>query len=114
MSSIEARSELAGVNKTLPTIAWVLCVVGVWPVGLIIAYVDRGKTTELYSSHYRYLIRTVWIAMLFGFVSLLLSVVAIGLVTWFATVLWYLVRCVKGLVLLLRDEPISNPATWLV
>jgi uncharacterized membrane protein len=52
--------------------------------------------------------------MLFGFVSLLLSVVAIGFLTWFATVLWYLIRCVKGLVLLLRDEPVSNPDTWLV
>jgi hypothetical protein len=50
MSSIDARSEFAGANKTLPTIAWALCVVGAWPIGLIIAYVDRGKTTELYAS----------------------------------------------------------------
>ncbi|SIO66982.1 Uncharacterized membrane protein [Bradyrhizobium erythrophlei] len=114
MSSVEVRSELTGVNKTLPTIAWALCLVGAWPIGLIIAYVDRSKTTEVYASHYSYLIRTIWIGMLFGFVSLLLSVIAIGFFTWIATAIWYLVRCVKGLVLLVRDEPISNPGTWLV
>lgn len=112
MSTVEIKSP--DVNKALPTIGWVLCLTGLWPIGLVLAYVDRGKTNELYASHYLYLIRTVWIGMLFCFISLLLSVVAVGLLTLIATGIWYLIRCVKGLVLVLRDEPISNPSTWLV
>jgi uncharacterized membrane protein len=114
MSQLDVRADHTSANKTLPLIAWASCLLGGWPIGLIIAYVDRGKTTDLYATHYRYLIRTIWIGLLFGFVSLILSVVAIGLLTWIATLVWYLVRCVKGLVLLLREEPIANPGTWLV
>jgi hypothetical protein len=56
-----------------------------------------------------YLIRTNWIGMLFGLVGLLLNVIAIGILTWLVTAIWYLVRCVKGLVLLVRDEPMVLP-----
>jgi uncharacterized membrane protein len=112
MSTIEIKSS--NVNKTLPIIGWVCCLAGLWFIGLVLAYVDRGRTTELYASHYRYLIRTVWIGMLSCFISFLLSFIAIGFLTFVATGIWYVVRCVKGLVLVLRDEPISNPGTWLV
>ncbi len=112
MTSIEMNAR--NVNKTLPIVGWVSCLLGAWFIGLILAYVDRDKTNELYASHYRYLIRTVWIGMLFGFVSFLLSFIAIGLLTFVATAIWYMIRCVKGLVLALREEPISNPGTWLV
>jgi uncharacterized membrane protein len=112
MTSIEMNTR--NVNKTLPIVGWVSCLLGAWFIGLILAYVDRDKTNELCASHYRYLIRTVWIGMLFGFVSFLMSFIAIGLLTFVATAIWYTIRCVKGLVLALREEPISNPGTWLV
>lgn len=114
MSQLDVRANYVGANKTLPLIAWASCLLGGWPIGLIIAYVDRDKATDLTATHYRYLMRTIWIGLLFGFVSLLLSIVAIGFLTWIATLVWYLVRCVKGLVLLMRDEPIANPGTWWV
>jgi uncharacterized membrane protein len=101
-------------NKTLPIIAWATMILGFWPIGVIIAYVDRSKTTDTYSTHYRYLIRTFWIGVLYAVVSFLLSFVLVGLLVMFATALWYLIRCVKGIVLLMRDEPISNAGTWLV
>jgi uncharacterized membrane protein len=112
MSSVDIRS--ANANKTLPTIAWATCLFGMWPIGLIIAYVDLSNTNAVYASHYRYLIRTMWIGLLFLVISFLLSFVAIGLLTMIATSIWYLIRCVKGLVLVLREEPISDPGTWLV
>lgn len=112
MSSIEVNSR--GVNKALPVAAWICCLAGPWFIGLVLAYVDRDKTSELYASHYRYLIRTVWIGLLFCAVSFVLSFVLIGFLTFFATAIWYVVRCVKGLVLALREEPVLDPATWLV
>ena len=112
MTSVEMDTR--GTNKTLPIVGWIACLVGGWIIGLILAYVDRGKTNDLYASHYRYLIRTVWIGLLFCAISFVLSFVAIGLLTFFATSIWYLIRCVKGLVLAVREEPIANPGTWLV
>jgi uncharacterized membrane protein len=112
VTTIEIKSP--GVNKVLPTIGWVCCLIGAWFIGLVLAYVDRGKTSGVYVSHYRYLIRTVWIGILFFVISFLLSFVGIGLLTFIATGIWYVIRCVKGLVLALREEPIPNPGTWLV
>jgi uncharacterized membrane protein len=112
MTSVEMNSR--GTNKTLPIVGWVSCLLGGWIIGLILAYVDRSRTNGLYASHYQYLIRTVWIGLLFCAVSFVLSFVAIGLLTFAATSLWYMVRCVKGLVLAIREEPIANPGTWLV
>jgi uncharacterized membrane protein len=114
MSTIEIKEDLSDANKTLPAIAWGSCLIGMWPVGLVIAYIDRKKTSATYATHYRYLIRTIWIGLFFMIVSSVLSLILIGYITFFATAIWFLIRCVKGLVLVLRDEPIQKPTTWLI
>lgn len=126
------RIEFA--NKTLPIVAWV-AMLFMPLIGVILAYVDRSKTSEIYATHYRYLIRTFWIVLLLAVIggclsaiaaflsmlSVVLPVMALALVpmalapfAMIAVGIWYLVRCVKGLVLLSRDEPIQHPGTWFV
>ena len=108
-----ANSQIATDDKTLPMIAWI-AMVFMAPVGVIIAYIDRSKTNKTYATHYQYLIRTFWIGFLFMFISSIFSIVGIGLLMMAATGIWYLIRCVKGFVLLQRGEPITAPTTWLV
>ncbi len=114
MSSTEAQEQISSVNKTLPLIAWGSCLIGFWPVGLAVAYIDRGKATDLVASHYRYLIRTLWIGLLYGLICFVLSFALVGLFGFFVMSIWYLIRCVKGLVFLLRDQSIPNPGSWLI
>ncbi len=82
--------------------------------GLVIAYMNRGKAGGFVETHYTWLIRTFWISLLFSLVSALLIVVAIGFVGMIATAVWVLVRLVKGLQALGRNEPVANPLTWWI
>jgi uncharacterized membrane protein len=83
-------------------------------VGLVLAYINRGKAGGWIESHYTYLIRTFWIALLYGFVSVILMLVLVGVLLAFATAVWVIVRCVIGLQTIGRGEPIKNPTSWWI
>src|SRR5690606_8593675 len=53
-------------------------------VGLVIAYVNRGKAGGFVESHYTWQIRTFWIGLLYGVISFLLMFVVIGFLLAFA------------------------------
>lgn len=83
-------------------------------IGLVMAYVNRGKAGGWVETHYTWAIRTFWIALLGGFVSLLLMLVAIGFLLALAVAVWVIVRCVIGLQAVSRGEPIKNPESWWI
>ncbi|MET3615276.1 putative membrane protein [Rhizobium aquaticum] len=90
-------------------------VVGITPlVGLIFAYINRGKIGGIYDSHYTYAIRTFWIGVLYSLISIVLTFLVIGVVGFFATAIWSIVRCVIGLQKVSRGEAIENPQSWLI
>lgn len=105
-------------GDTVPKIVYVLYLAslinGVTAiVGVILAYVNAANAPEPIRSHYRFQIRTFWIGVLYGFVSFLLMFVLIGFLTGAFTVVWLIVRAVKGLQRLDRGEPYPNADTWL-
>ena len=83
-------------------------------VGIVIAYINRGKAGGWVETHYTWQIRTFWIGLLYSFVSVLLMIVGIGFVLMFAVAIWVIVRCVLGLQAANRDEPVRNPESWLI
>jgi uncharacterized membrane protein len=104
-------------------------------VGLVLAYINRGKAGGWVDTHYTYAIRTFWlsllyiliatvlvflligtfwIALLYGFVSVILMLVLVGVLLAFATAVWVIVRCVIGLQTIGRGEPIKNPTSWWI
>lgn len=83
-------------------------------VGIVIAYVNRGKAGGWVDTHYTWLIRTFWIGLLYAFVSAILAIVLIGFLMMAAVAVWVIVRCVLGLQAANREEPINNPESWLV
>lgn len=82
-------------------------------VGLVFAYVNRGKAPLWLQTHYTYLIRTFWIGLLYSLISLVLMMVAIGFLLGLAVAIWVIVRCVLGLQKVSRSEPVGNPESWL-
>ena len=82
-------------------------------VGVIMAYVNRGGSPEWVQTHYRLQIRTFWIGVLYGFISLITTFIVIGFLFALFTLVWWIVRCAKGLQRQSRGEPYDNPATWL-
>lgn len=90
-------------------------VVGITGIaGVIIAYINRGKAGGWLESHYTFLIRTFWIGLLYGFISVLLTFVLIGVLLALATAVWFIARCVIGLQAVGRGEPIKNPESWML
>ena len=83
-------------------------------VGIVIAYINRGKAGGWVETHYTWQIRTFWIGLLYSFVSVLLMIVGIGFLLVFAVAIWVIVRCVLGLQAANRDEPVKNPESWLI
>lgn len=83
-------------------------------VGVILAYMNRGKADAMAASHYTYLIRTFWIGLLYALVSALLMMVGIGFLLMIALFVWVVIRCIKGLQWVSRGEPVPNPETWLI
>ncbi len=89
-------------------------VVGVTAIiGVVIAYVNAGDAPEPLESHYRFQIRTFWIALLYGVVSFFLTFVVVGAIAFVFVAVWLIVRCAKGLRYLARNEPYPDAGTWL-
>jgi len=82
-------------------------------VGLVMAYVYQGQGQAWVQTHYRFQIRTFWILILASFVALLLTFVVIGLVLWPLILVWLVVRCVRGIMTVDKQQPYPNPASWL-
>jgi uncharacterized membrane protein len=82
-------------------------------VGVVFAYIYENDAKTFTRSHYQYLIRSFWLAVLYFTVAGLLVFLVIGLILLPICGIWWLIRLVKGLKSLLRNEPIQNPTTWL-
>ena len=90
-------------------------VIGFTPlIGVVIAYVYRGKGPAWLDAHYRYQIRTFWIGLLYAVIAMALTLVVIGVPLLIALAVWMIIRCVKGFKGLQEQRAPSNPTTWLV
>ena len=82
-------------------------------VGVIVAYVNRGDAPAWVQTHYRFQIRTFWIGVLYGVISIITMFILIGFLFALFTLVWWIVRCAKGLQRQSRGEAYDKPATWL-
>jgi len=82
-------------------------------VGLVTAYLQRGTTDQVCRSHFQFQISTFWIGLLYSVVGLLTIHFGIGALILIWWVIWTIVRCVKGLLLINQGEPIPDPNSWL-
>ncbi|WP_163649182.1 hypothetical protein [Modicisalibacter sp. 'Wilcox'] len=104
-------------DTTMPLVVYILLlagfVVGITPlIGVVIAYVYRGKGPAWRDAHYRYQIRTFWIGLLYSLVAVALSLLGIGLLAMIVLAAWLIVRCVKGMMALQERRPPARVTTW--
>ena len=83
-------------------------------VGLVLAYLNRGKTGDWTESHYTYLIRTFWIGLVYALVSMVLMFVFIGFLLMVAVAVWAIVRCAKGLIWASEGNSVPDPMTYWI
>jgi uncharacterized membrane protein len=82
-------------------------------IGLVIAYLQRRTKDQVAQSHFQFQISTFWIGLLYSVVGLLTIQFGIGALILIWWIVWTVVRCVKGLLLLNKGEPVPNPKSWL-
>ncbi len=83
-------------------------------VGLVFAYMNRDRADPWLQTHYTYAIRTFWIGLLYGFICFVLIWVLVGFVLALVVLVWFVIRCVRGLQAVTQEQPIADPQTWLV
>ena len=82
-------------------------------IGVVIAYIQANSANAPVKSHYIFQIRTFVIGFIYFLVGLLLLHLAVGALIILWALVWSLVRNVKGLLALNRNDPIANPKSWM-
>lgn len=100
--------------KLVYILYFISVVVGITALaGVIFAYLKRGTASAIAASHLTFQIRTFWIGLLFVVISGITMIVLIGWLLGLATVIWFLVRSIKGFMLASEGKAIADPETWL-
>ena len=81
-------------------------------VGVVIAYLQRDHTDRVSKSHFQFQITTFWIGLLYFFIGILTLHILVGALVLLWWVVWTVIRCVKGLLVLNMGEPIRHPNSW--
>ncbi len=82
--------------------------------GLVWAYLQQGVGPEALRSHYAYQVRTFWLGLLYTVIGVLFMVVFIGYLILVASLVWWILRCVKGLQALERRAAVGDYRNWLL
>ncbi|MDA4847618.1 DUF4870 family protein [Hoeflea poritis] len=83
-------------------------------VGMVMAYMNRGNSEDWIDSHYTYAIRTFWMGLLYSFICFVTAFVFIGFLLALAVLVWFVIRCLKGLQAAGRKEPVRNVESWFI
>ena len=109
----------AGFDLNRPTIISLLYLVGIVTalptlIALVLAYMWRGEARDAWeASHYRYHIRTFWLALLFGAIGFITTLVGVGFLILLVIPLWMAIRSVVALSAAQRHAAMPSPGTWL-
>lgn len=113
MNDITQNNSTAG-TKVIYILLMVGTLIGVSGiVAVIMAYIYQDDSPEWLQSHYRFQIRTFWIGLLYATLGLITFSVIIGYFILLFTVIWVIVRCIKGLKQLENKQPVKNLQSWM-
>ena len=81
-------------------------------IGVVLAYVYQPAAGQPMQDHFRFQIRTFWMALLYSFICGLTIPVLIGFLFTLVLFVWMIVRCVKGLNAIGRDQAPADLTSW--
>jgi len=82
-------------------------------IGVIVAYLQNQSASSELRSHFTFQVRTFWIGVFYVVVGVILFGTGIGALVLLWGFVWSLIRNVKGILALNRNEPIGNPNSWM-
>lgn len=115
-----SESELTNTNNSagMAKIVYVLYLVGLvfgitGIIGVVISYVSKNEAPDWLKTHFDFQIRTFWIGLLFMIVGGILAIFVIGYLVFLFWLVWLIIRCVKGLQALDKQQAIVDPKSWM-
>jgi uncharacterized membrane protein len=115
ITTTNPAADMAKIIYVLYLVGWIIPVVP--PIiGLIMAYINRADAPAWVQSHYQFQIRTFWIGTLFFAIGCVVATFIVNFIGWLIfvlTMVWWIIRCVKGLKELFEGTAHANPATWV-
>lgn len=114
-----AGTHTNSAGSNVPLVVYILYLVSfalgiTFLIGVVVAYVYRGSEhPEWQQAHYRFLIRTFWISVLYTCIAAVLCVIAIGYLLLVLTMVWLIIRCVRGIKAFSEKSAPSNVTAWL-
>ena len=81
-------------------------------IGLVMAYMAKSDAPDMLVSHYNNQINIFWKAFLYAIVGAITTFILIGFLIILFALIWQIVRIVKGMQALSKDEAIANPGSW--
>ncbi|BBB24876.1 DUF4870 family protein [Amphritea japonica] len=110
----EMQKDKGGNAKIIYILYLVSLVLGITGlIGLIMAYINKGDAPEWLKTHYQWQIRTFWMGVLYTVIGLITTGIMIGFLILLFNLIWFIVRCVKGLSALDKQQPLPQPTSWL-
>lgn len=114
----EVQTAQIKTTENSAKIVYVLYLVGIlFPltgiIGVVMAYINQNDAPEWLKSHYQFQIRTFWIGALYMFIGAVLAILLIGYLVLLFWVIWLIVRSIKGLTVLNKNEAHPNPTGWM-
>ena len=82
-------------------------------IGVIMAYVNKGSAPDWVQSHYRFQIRTFWIALLVAVIGAATTPFIVGIPILLFVLVWWILRCVKGMRYISGCRSHPEPASWM-
>lgn len=83
-------------------------------IAVVIAYVYRDEAPAWLQTHYQLQIRTFWISILYLVLGVLTWILFIGQAILLFWLVWFLVRCIKGIRYLNQRRPYPHPQSWWI
>ena len=82
-------------------------------IGVIIAYIQSDTADPVARSHFQFQIRTFWILLLYVVAGLVLTLVGVGVLILLWSLVWSIIRNIKGILALNENKPIANQQSWM-
>ena len=90
-----------------------LLVPGLNVIAAALAWRARNKGDHLTRSHAANQVSIFWRSMVYVLIGLVLTYFLFGVVLIMASIIWYMLRNVRGLQALAASRPAENPQSWL-
>ncbi|PSL12175.1 putative membrane protein [Marinobacterium halophilum] len=82
-------------------------------VGVVMAYIYKADAPDWLKDHFRWQIRTFWIGIVYSLIGMVTTLILVGYLILLFVLVWYIVRCVKGLQCLDKRQPLPDSGSWM-